>query len=60
MKRIKIAVSVDDNDFFQINSQMDDKFIDDLINEIGDKIITGEQVREFFKQLLDEKEKKTS
>ena len=60
MKRIKIAVSVDDKDFFQINSQMNDKFIDDLINEIGDEIITGEQVRQFFKQLLDEKEKKTS
>ena len=60
MKRIKIVVSVDDKDFFQINSQMNDKFIDDLINEIGDEIITGEQVRQFFKQLLDEKEKKTS
>jgi len=52
MRSIKVVVSIDNEEQWQINALMKAKFIDDLINEVGDKNINGEQIREFFKELL--------
>ena len=52
MSNIKVVVSIDGKEEWQINTKIRDEQIAKLRDEIGDKIITSKQIKQFFKLVL--------
>ena len=55
MSDIRIVVSINGEEEWLINTKIIDEEIIKLRSEVGDKIITVEQFKRFFKLVLNEK-----